>query len=214
MTADTAAPAPLAPHKERLLWLVAIAFFLQSLDATILNTALPAMARSLNQSPLKMQSVIVAYSLTTAMLIPASGWLADRLGTKRVFGWAIAMFVLGSVLCALSPSLNFLIAARVVQGLGGAMMLPVGRLAVLRTHPKGDFIRAMSFIAIPGQIGALLGPTLGGWLVEVASWNWIFWINVPVGLLGIWASRRWMTDGAPIPPRRAVLPTSSSPIRR
>ena len=202
MTADTAAPAPLSPTKEPLLWLVAIAFFLQSLDATILNTALPAMAKSLNQSPLKMQSVIVAYSLTTALLIPASGWVADRFGTKRVFGWAIALFVLGSVLCALSPSLNFLIAARVVQGIGGAMMLPVGRLAVLRTHPKGDFIRAMSFIAIPGQIGALLGPTLGGWLVEVASWNWIFWINVPVGLFGIWATRRWMTEGAPIPPRK------------
>lgn len=196
------APAPLAPHKERLLWLVAIAFFLQSLDATILNTALPAMAKSLGESPLKMQSVIVAYSLTTAMLIPASGWIADRFGTKRVFGWAIAVFVLGSVLCALSPSLNFLIAARVVQGVGGAMMLPVGRLAVLRTHPKGDFIRAMSFIAIPGQVGSLLGPTLGGWLVEVASWNWIFWINVPVGLLGVWATRRWMPESPHIPPRK------------
>ena len=201
MTAELTRP-PLAPHKERLLWLVAIAFFLQSLDATILNTALPAMARSLGQSPLKMQSVIVAYSLTTAMLIPASGWVADRLGTRRVFMWAIGLFVLGSVLCALSPSLNFLIAARVVQGIGGAMMLPVGRLAVLRTHPKGDFIRAMSFIAIPGQIGALLGPTLGGWLVEVASWNWIFWINVPVGLFGIWAARRWMPDSPPVPPRK------------
>ena len=124
----------LAPHRERLLWLVAIAFFLQSLDATILNTALPAMAQSLGQSPLKMQSVIVAYSLTTAMLIPASGWVADRFGTQRVYGAAIALFVLGSVLCALSPNLNALVAARVVQGVGGAMMLPVGRLAVLRAQ--------------------------------------------------------------------------------
>ncbi|WP_291587799.1 multidrug transporter subunit MdtD [Comamonas sp. UBA7528] len=192
----------LAPHRERLLWLVAIAFFLQSLDATILNTALPAMAQSLGQSPLKMQSVIVAYSLTTAMLIPASGWVADRFGTQRVYAAAIALFVLGSVLCALSPNLGFLVAARVVQGVGGALMMPVGRLAVLRSHPKGEFIRAMSFIAIPGQVGALLGPTLGGALVEVASWHWIFWINVPVGLFGMWATRRWMPVGAEQPRRR------------
>lgn len=191
----------LAPHRERLLWLVAIAFFLQSLDATILNTALPAMAQSLGQSPLKMQSVIVAYSLTTAMLIPASGWVADRFGTQRVYAAAIALFVLGSVLCALSPNLGFLVAARVVQGVGGALMMPVGRLAVLRSHPKGEFIRAMSFIAIPGQVGALLGPTLGGALVEVASWHWIFWINVPVGLFGMWATRRWMPVGAEQPRR-------------
>ncbi len=199
---NAAAPAPIAPHKERLLWLVAIAFFLQALDSTILNTALPAMAKSLGESPLQMQSVIVAYSLTTAMLIPASGWVADRFGTQRVFAWAIALFVLGSVLCALSPSLKFLIAARVVQGVGGAMMLPVGRLAVLRNHPKGDFIRAMSFIAIPAQVGPMLGPTLGGWLVEVASWNWVFWINVPVGLFGIWATRRWMPGSPQIAPRK------------
>jgi EmrB/QacA subfamily drug resistance transporter len=191
----------LAPHRERLLWLVAIAFFLQSLDATILNTALPAMAQSLGQSPLKMQSVIVAYSLTTAMLIPASGWVADRFGTQRVYATAIALFVLGSVLCALSPNLGFLVAARVVQGVGGALMMPVGRLAVLRSHPKGEFIRAMSFIAIPGQVGALLGPTLGGALVEVVSWHWIFWINVPVGLFGMWATRRWMPVGAEQPRR-------------
>ena len=203
MSTDNA--AHIAPHKEPLLWLVAIAFFLQALDSTILNIALPAMARSLGESPLKMQSVIVAYSLTTALLIPASGWVADRFGTKRVFSWAIALFVLGSVLCALSPSLQFLIAARVVQGVGGAMMLPVGRLAVLRSHPKGDFIRAMSFIAIPGQVGSLLGPTLGGWLVEVASWSWIFWINVPVGIFGVFATMRWMPTGDAIAPRKFDL---------
>ncbi|KGH12573.1 major facilitator transporter [Comamonas thiooxydans] len=191
-----------APHKERLLWLVAIGFFMQSLDATILNTALPAMATELGESPMKMQSVIVAYALTTAMLIPATGWVADRFGTRRVYGWAIGLFVLGSVLCALSPSLPFLIAARVVQGVGGAMMLPVGRLAVLRTYPRGEFIRAMSFIAIPGQVGPLLGPTLGGWMVEYASWHWIFWINVPVGLIGLWATWRWFPRSAPVPVHR------------
>ena len=186
------------PHKERLLWLVAIGFFMQSLDATILNTALPSMAEALGESPMKMQSVIVAYALTTAMLIPATGWVADRFGTCRVYGWAIALFVIGSVLCALAPSLPFLVAARIVQGVGGAMMLPVGRLAVLRTYPREQFIRAMSFVAIPGQIGPLLGPTLGGWMVEYASWHWIFWINVPVGLIGLWATWRWFPASAPV----------------
>ena len=191
-----------APYRERLLWLVAIGFFMQSLDSTILNTALPSMAEALGESPLKMQSVIVAYSLTTAMLIPATGWVADRFGTRRVYGAAIGLFVLGSVLCAVSPNLSFLVAARVVQGVGGAMMLPVGRLAVLRTYPRGEFIRAMSFIAIPGQVGPLLGPTLGGWMVEYASWHWIFWINVPVGLAGLWATRRWFPRAAPLPARK------------
>ncbi|MEX8194520.1 multidrug transporter subunit MdtD [Comamonas guangdongensis] len=195
-------PSAHAPHKERLLWLVAIGFFMQALDATILNTALPSMAEALGESPLKMQSVIVAYALTTAMLIPATGWVADRFGTRRVYGVAIALFVLGSVLCALSPNLSFLVAARVVQGVGGAMMLPVGRLAVLRTYPRDDFIRAMSFIAIPGQVGPLLGPTLGGWMVEYLSWHWIFWINVPVGLIGLWATWRWFPRGALVAVRK------------
>ena len=194
-------PPATASRRDPLLWLVAIGFFLQALDSSILNTALPAMAQSLGRSPLQMQSVIVAYSLTTAMLIPASGWVADRFGTRRVYGAAIGLFVLGSVLCALSPNLGFLVAARVVQGVGGAMMLPVGRLAVLRTYPRGEFIRAMTFIAIPGQIGPLMGPALGGWLVEVASWHWIFWINVPVGVIGLWATWRWMPRAAPLPRR-------------
>ncbi len=198
-------PAANAPHKERLLWLVAIGFFMQSLDATILNTALPSMADALGESPMRMQSVIVAYALTTALLIPATGWVADRFGTRRVYGCAIALFVLGSVLCALSPNLAMLVAARVVQGVGGAMMLPVGRLAVLRAYPRGEFIRAMSFIAIPGQIGPLMGPALGGWLVEYASWHWIFWINVPVGMVGLWATRRWMPVGTARPVQKFDL---------
>lgn len=189
-------------QKEPLLWLVAIGFFMQSLDATILNTALPSMAASLGESPLHMQSVVVAYALTTALLIPATGWVADRFGTRRIYTAAMAVFVLGSVLCALAPSLQFLVAARVVQGVGGAMMLPVGRLAVLRAYPRDAFIRAMSFIAIPGQIGPLMGPAVGGWLVEYASWHWIFWINVPVGLIGVWAAWRWMPQ-ADQQPRRA-----------
>ena len=180
------------PSQKVLLWLVAVGFFMQTLDATIVNTALPAMAQSLGESPLRMQSVVVAYSLAMAMLIPASGWVADRFGARRVYFLAIVFFVAGSVFCALSHSLTQLVAARVVQGLGGALLLPVGRLVVLRTFPREKFLQAMSFVAIPGLIGPLIGPTLGGWLVEVASWHWIFLINVPVGLLGCAATMRYM----------------------
>jgi EmrB/QacA subfamily drug resistance transporter len=177
-----------------LLWLVAIGFFMQTLDGTIVNTALPAMAASLGESPLRMQSVVVAYSLTMAMLIPASGWVADRFGTRRVYVGAIVLFVLGSLLCALSQNLGQMVASRVVQGLGGALLLPVGRLSVLRAFPQSEFLRAMSFVAIPGLIGPLIGPTLGGWLVEYASWHWIFLINLPVGLIGALATLRYMPD--------------------
>lgn len=185
-----------------LLWLVAIGFFMQTLDATIVNTTLPAMAKSFGESPLRMQSVVVAYSLTMAMLIPASGWVADRFGTRRVYVAAIALFVLGSIACALSHNLTQLVAARVVQGLGGALLLPVGRLAVLRAYPRERFLQAMSFIAIPGLVGPLIGPTLGGWLVEVATWHWVFLINIPVGLLGCVATVVYMQDSPrPATPR-------------
>lgn len=180
--------------RKSLLWLVAIGFFMQTLDATIINTALPAMAASLGESPLRMQSVVVAYSLTMAMLIPASGWIADRFGTRRIFFSAIVLFVAGSIACAVSQGLGQLVVARIVQGLGGALLLPVGRLALLRTVPRSEFLQAMSFVAIPGLIGPLLGPTLGGWLVQYASWHWIFLINVPVGLVGCIATLRFMPD--------------------
>jgi EmrB/QacA subfamily drug resistance transporter len=194
----TPTPAEQERSLKRLLWLVAVGFFMQTLDATIVNTALPAMAASLGESPLRMQSVVVAYSLTMAMLIPASGWIGDRFGTRRVYVAAILLFVLGSVLCAAANSLNLLVAARVVQGMGGALLLPVGRLVVLRTFPRERFLQAMSFVAIPGLIGPLVGPTLGGWLVEVASWHWIFLINVPVGVIGALATMRYMAAPAPV----------------
>ncbi|GAA4353069.1 multidrug transporter subunit MdtD [Variovorax defluvii] len=180
--------------RKSLLWLVAVGFFMQTLDATIINTALPAMAAGLGESPLRMQSVVVAYSLTMAMLIPASGWIADRFGTRRVFFAAIVLFVIGSVACALSHNVGQLVAARVLQGMGGAFLLPVGRLTLLRTVPRAEFLAAMSFVAIPGLIGPLLGPTLGGWLVQYASWHWIFLINVPVGLAGCIVTLRLMPD--------------------
>ena len=194
------APSPASPRL--LLWLVAIGFFMQTLDATIVNTALPAMARSLGESPLQMQAVVVAYALTMAVVIPATGWVADRFGTRRVFFLAIVLFTAGSAACAAAPSLPALVAARVLQGLGGALLLPVGRLAVLRAFPRERFLEAMSFVTIPGLIGPLLGPTLGGWLVEAASWHWIFLINLPVGLAGALATLRFMPDARSTQPGR------------
>jgi EmrB/QacA subfamily drug resistance transporter len=178
-----------------LLWIAAVGFFMQTLDSTIVNTALPAMAQSFGERPLRMQSVVVAYSLTMAMLIPASGWIADKFGTRRVYIAAIVLFVIGSVCCALAQNLAQLVSARVLQGIGGAMLMPVGRLAVLRAFPQERFLRAMSFVTIPGLIGPLIGPALGGWLVQVASWQWIFLINVPVGMLGCIATWIYMPDG-------------------
>ncbi len=193
--------APVTVRKS-LLWLIAVGFFMQTLDSTIVNTALPAMAHSLGESPLRMQSVVVAYSLTMAMLIPISGWMADRFGTRRVFFSAIVLFVLGSILCALSVSLPMLVASRVVQGAGGALLMPVGRIALLRSVSREEFLPAMSLVAVPGLIGPLLGPPLGGWLVDWASWHWIFLINVPVGLAGCLATLRFMPDlRSPVPHR-------------
>jgi EmrB/QacA subfamily drug resistance transporter len=185
----------LDPATKRLLpWVVAIAFFMQTLDGTILNTTLPTMAKDLGESPLRMQSVVIAYMLTVALLIPASGWLADRFGTRRAFISAIVLFSLGSLLCALSPSLPWLVAARVVQGVGGALLLPVGRLVILRAYPRAELLKVLSFVTIPGLVGPLLGPPLGGWLVEVATWHWVFLINLPVGVVGVFAALRYMPD--------------------
>lgn len=187
-------PMPDDRTRRIMLWVVAVGFFMQTLDSTIVNTALPSMARSLGESPLRMQSVVIAYSLTMAVIIPASGWLADRFGTRTIFQAAIGLFVLGSLLCAYAGTLQFLVAARVVQGVGGAMLLPVGRLSVLRTFPRDQYLQALSFVAIPGMIGPLIGPTLGGWLTQALSWHWIFLINVPVGILGALATVRYMPN--------------------
>ncbi|ATA23083.1 multidrug transporter subunit MdtD [Brenneria goodwinii] len=166
------------------LWIVAFGFFMQTLDTTIVNTALPSMAVSLNENPLHMHSVIVSYVLTVAIMLPASGWLADRIGVKNIFFSAILLFTLGSLLCARAETLNELVLSRVVQGIGGAMMVPVGRLTVMKIVPRDQYMAAMTFVTLPGQIGPLLGPALGGFLVEYASWHWIFLINLPVGIAG------------------------------
>lgn len=175
-----------------LRWLVAIGFFMETLDSTIVNTALPTMARDLGVSPVAMQSVVIAYALTLAVFIPASGWLTDRFGTKRVYFNSIIIFTVGSLLCALAPNLSTLVAARVLQGAGGSMMLPVGRLAILRAFPGDRYLPALSFVTMPALIGPLIGPTLGGWMVEFLTWHWIFLINIPIGIIGCFATWKAM----------------------
>jgi len=167
---------------------------MQTLDSTILNTALPAMARGLGESPLRMQSVIVSYMLTVALLIPASGFLSDRFGTRKVFAAAMVVFSLGSLACALSSSVDQLVAARVLQGVGGSLLLPVGRLTILKSVPRSELLGVLAFVTIPGLIGPLIGPSLGGFLVETLSWHWIFFINLPIGALGTVMSLLFMPD--------------------
>lgn len=185
-----------------LLWIVAAGFFMQSLDTTIVNTALPSIAHSLHVAPLAMQPIVVAYTLTMAMLTPASGWLADRFGTRRVYFAAILVFVLGSICCASAHTLGQLVIARVLQGLGGSMLLPIGRLAVLRSVSGEQYVSALAFISIAGQLGPIAGPTLGGWFVQAITWHWIFLINVPIGVMGLYAVQRFLPshDTADAPP--------------
>lgn len=177
-----------------LIWLVSAAFFMQSLDSTIVNTAVPAIATALGESPLNMRSALTSYVLTLAILIPASPWLCDRFGTRRVFGVAITVFAIGSLLCGISQTLPELVMARVLQGCGGAALMPVGRYVLVRTIDKHDFVQVMSTVATFGLLGSVLGPLLGGALVEYTNWRLIFLLNVPVGIVGAWLNRREMPE--------------------
>jgi len=159
--------------------------FMQNLDSTVIATALPTIARALDESPLRLNVAITCYLLSLAVFIPTSGWTADRFGARRVFSTAIVVFTLGSIGCGCATSLPALVASRIVQGMGGAMMVPVGRLVLLRTVEKSDLVRAMSYVSVPALIGPVMGPPLGGFIVSYASWRWIFFINIPIGILGI-----------------------------
>jgi EmrB/QacA subfamily drug resistance transporter len=183
-----------ATVKRYLPWVVATALFMEQLDSTIVNTAVPSMASSLHVSPLSLKGVVASYILSLAVGIPISGWMADRFGTRRVFALAVAVFTLSSVLCGLSVNVPMLVAARILQGIGAAMMMPVGRLAVIRTFPKSELLVAMNFVIIPALIGPLLGPTVGGLIVHWLSWRDIFFVNVPVGLAAQWLIHRYMPD--------------------
>ena len=193
-TTATAPPPPTDTTKRLLPWLVAVAFFMQSLDTTILNTAVPAIAEAMAVTPLDMKSVLASYTLSLAVFIPISGWMADRFGTRRVFASAIGLFSLGSLLCGLSVNINMLVACRVLQGMGGAMMVPVGRMTMVRTFPKSELIRAMSFVSIPSLIGPMVGPIAGGLIVHYAHWSVVFFVNIPVGLAGLYLVYRFLPD--------------------
>jgi len=174
------------PSSKRLLpWLVAVAFFMESLDTTILNTAVPAIAAALKVVPLSMKAVLSSYTLSLAVFIPISGWMADRFGTRRVFASAIGVFTVGSILCGISSNIHLLVACRIIQGCGGAMMVPVGRLTIVRTFDRSELIRAMAFVAIPGLVGPMLGPLAGGFIVAYLHWRVIFFVNIPIGLIGL-----------------------------
>jgi EmrB/QacA subfamily drug resistance transporter len=182
--------------------IVACALFMQNLDSTVIATALPTMARAFGVDPVRMNVALTAYLLALAVFIPASGWMADRFGARTVFRASVAVFTLGSVLCGRADTLGFLIAARIVQGAGGAMMVPVGRLVLLRATPREELVAAMAWLSIPALLGPVMGPPLGGFIVTYASWRWIFDINVPVGVLGMIAVSRFIEESAEARPGR------------
>jgi EmrB/QacA subfamily drug resistance transporter len=165
--------------------IVACGLFMENLDSTVLATALPSIATSLGEVPLRLNLGITSYLFSLAVFIPISGWMADRFGARTVFCTAIVIFTLGSILCGFSDSLWQFVGARIFQGLGGAMMVPVGRLVLLRTIPKSELVSAMAYVTIPALIGPIIGPPLGGFITTYASWRWIFWINVPIGMIGV-----------------------------
>ena len=177
-----------------LPWLVAVAFFMEALDTTILNTAVPVVAHALDVAPLSMKAVLASYTLSLAVFIPVSGWMADRFGTRRVFASAIGVFTIGSLLCGVSRDIHLLVACRILQGMGGAMMLPVGRITMVRSFARSELIRAMSFVAIPGLIGPMLGPLAGGFIIEYFHWSVIFFVNIPIGLTGLYLVYRYLPD--------------------
>ncbi|NII53761.1 DHA2 family efflux MFS transporter permease subunit [Luteibacter sp. SG786] len=183
-----------APGFRTVALIIASAMFMEQLDGTILATALPAMAESFDVSPLHMSVALTSYMLSLAVFIPASGAIADRYGSRNVFRAAIALFTLGSVLCGVSGNLPLLVLSRLLQGIGGAMMVPVGRLVLLRSVPKSELVSAMSWLLVPALIGPVVGPPLGGFIVTWASWRWIFYINVPIGIAGMWLASRYVPD--------------------
>jgi len=180
--------------KKFLPFILGTAIFMQMLDSTILNTSLPSIARDLQESPLDMQNAIISYVLTLALFMPVSGFLADKFGTKKIFILSLIVFSLGSLFCSLSQNLTELVISRVVQGVGGSLMTPVGKLALIRTFNKNELLKAMNFAIIPALIGPVMGPVVGGYMVDYLSWHWIFLINIPIGMIGIILSLKYMPN--------------------
>jgi EmrB/QacA subfamily drug resistance transporter len=198
MTGDDASPLPppfqrIPMDKQRLIPLiVATALFMENMDSTVIATSLPAIAADIGTSPLTLKLAITSYLLSLAVFIPASGWTADRFGARMVFAIAIGVFMLGSIGCALSSSVTHFVIARILQGLGGAMMTPVGRLVLLRSIDKSALVNAMAWVTVPALVGPVIGPPLGGFITTFFSWHWIFLINIPIGLLGIVLALRYI----------------------
>jgi EmrB/QacA subfamily drug resistance transporter len=174
--------------------IVACALFMENLDSTVLSTSLPAIAADLHEDPIALKLALTSYLLSLAVFIPASGWMADRYGARKVFRAAIVVFTIGSILCGLSSTLPEFIAARILQGAGGAMMTPVGRLVLLRSVPRAELVRALAWLTTPALIGPVIGPPLGGFITTYFHWRWIFWINVPIGVLGVVLATLYIAD--------------------
>ena len=185
--------------------ILAVALFMEQMDSTVISTALPAIAADLHVGPITLKLALTAYMVALAIFIPVSGWMADRYGAKRIFRIAILVFVTGSILCALAQSLTQFVLFRFLQGAGGAMMSPIGRLVLLRTTKRSELVAAMAYLTIPALIGPMAGPPLGGFITTYFSWHWIFLINVPIGLIGIWLATVHLPDiHSPPPPRMDV----------
>ena len=208
MSSSTASTEPEKAKRgsSLIVMLVAATFFMENLDGTIIATALPQMARSFDVHPADMSLGITAYLLTLAVFIPISGWAADRFGLRTVFGSAIALFTAASVLCGATSTLPAFAASRVLQGIGGAMMVPVGRLAVLRATPKDGLMRAIAIITWPGLVAPVIGPPLGGFITTYSSWRWIFYLNVPLGFIGLFLTLRHIDNVREDAKRRFDLP--------
>lgn len=189
-------------EKRIISFIVSLALFMDALDATIINTAIPAMSRSLNVYPVDLKIALISYLVTLAIFIPISGWMADKFGAKRVFISALAIFTISSFWCGYASTLTELVMARSAQGLGGAMMLPIGRLIILRTFPRHEIVTAMNQVVMVVSLGLMLGPVLGGFLTDRFSWHWIFWVNIPVGLFAIIIAENFLKDS----PRHTVPP--------
>jgi len=190
----------LSRHKFLLPAIVACALFIENMDSTVIATSLPAIATDLRVEPIALKLALTTYLLSLAVFIPVSGWVADRFGARDTFTVAIAVFLLGSLACAASQTLGQMVAARFLQGMGGAMMTPVGRLVLLRTTPKSELVQMMSYLTIPALVGPMIGPPLGGFITTYFDWRWIFLINLPMGVVGILLGRRYIPDVREPPP--------------
>jgi EmrB/QacA subfamily drug resistance transporter len=192
--------------KQRLIPLiVATALFMENMDSTVIATSLPAIAADIGTSPLTLKLAITSYLLSLAVFIPASGWTADRFGARMVFALAVAVFMVGSIGCALASSVTHFVIARILQGMGGAMMTPVGRLVLLRSIDKSALVNAMTWVTMPALIGPVIGPPLGGFITTYFSWHWIFLINIPIGLLGIFLAMKYIDPIKSTDPERFDL---------